>query len=127
MEPPQVVSLSFFDWASILLVAVVAWWALRSLVQLYGKTKTQLHESNQKMETERAERFIKQQESLEGSVRELIRVVSDLKSWVALEFVRRPDHERDIDQLREDIKAHADRFRDELDGHREQCPGRRTQ
>lgn len=125
MSEPVHMPLSAFDWASILFVCILAWWIIRSLVQLYLRTKADLQEAQQKIENDRAERFLQQQAAVEASVQELIKVVADLKGWVALEFVRRPDHQRDIDRLREDIDAHAERFVRELESHRGQCPGSR--
>lgn len=125
MPEPVHMPLSAFDWVSILFVVAVAWWAIRSLVGQYARVKGELQKAQQKADQERAERLLRQQESVERTVQELIRVVGDLKSWVALEFVRKPDHDREIDRLDNAIAEHAERFTRELESHRDQCPGRR--
>lgn len=109
MPEPVHMPLSAFDWASLVAAAILTWWAVRALIHVWIRAKTDLQRAQQRIEEERAGRILKQQESLECSVRELIKVVSDLKTWVALEFVRRPDHEREIQRLEGLIADHSDR------------------
>lgn len=120
-----VIHLSAADWVFVTVAVAVAWYAFRSLIQMWAKAKADLQKAEQALEEERTQRILKQQGSLEKAVQEVSKLVNELKSWVALEFVRRPDHERDIDRLHEAITDHAERFTRELESHRDQCPGRR--
>jgi hypothetical protein len=117
--------LSAFDWAITLLFAFLGWWAIRSLIQVYVRARADLQRAQQANEEERAQRILKQQESLESSVRDLIKVFSEFKTWVVLEFVRRPDHEKEIARLETTIADHAERFQVELKTHREESHGLR--
>ena len=125
MSEPVRMILSDFDWVTVVVCVIFGWWAIRSLIKLWSSAKADLQAAQQRLEDDRATRILRQQESLEGSVRELSNIVSEFKAWVALEFVRRPDHEREIGRLQEAIADHAERCDAALKEHREEFHGRR--
>lgn len=124
-QPPHV-ALSFFDWAVALGVVGVGSWMIRGLLQFYMAAKGDLQAAREKSEDERAARFLRQQESVEKTVQELIKVAAELRTWVVMEFVRQEDHRRDLARLESDISDQGEHFAAVLEAHRKECPARRS-
>jgi HAMP domain-containing protein len=91
--------LSAFDWAVILALASLLWFLLV--------------------------RDFRSRDRLAATVEKLGLTVSDLRTWMAENYVTRPEHLREIERLETSISEHADRWREDLDRHRIECPGRR--
>lgn len=93
-------SLSAFDWSTILGVLVFFWFLLQ--------------------------RDYKSRDKLADTVENLSQTVAGLRSWMAENYVTRPEHLREIDRLEVSIADHSERWREELSRHREECPARRS-
>lgn len=98
MEPPHPITLSFFDWATIMALAVLLWFLVT--------------------------REIRSRDRLATTVEKLGLTVSDLRTWMAENYVTRPEHLREIDRLETSIAEHAERWREDLAAHRSDCPER---
>ena len=99
MTEPAHLALSYFDWMTILALSALAWFLMV--------------------------RFVRSQDQLAAAVTALSKEVAELPGHIAANYVTKPDHNRDIDGLKEVITDHAERWREELVRHREECPGRR--
>lgn len=93
-------SLSAFDWACVLALAGLLWFLLV--------------------------RDFRSRDRLASTVESLGKTVADLRTWMAENYVTRPEHLREIERLETSIADHADRWREDLERHRSDCPGRRN-
>jgi hypothetical protein len=92
-------SLSAFDWATVLALAALAWFLLV--------------------------RDFRSRDELARTVQALAEAVGELRALMAEQYVNKDDHRRDIDRVSADIAMHAKQFQRELETHREECPARR--
>ena len=99
MEPSHPISLSMFDWATILALAGLAWFLLV--------------------------RNFRSQDELAKTVKCLAEELGKLRAHMAERYVAKPDHDRAISDLKGTIAEHAERWREDLETHRRECPGRR--
>ena len=90
--------LTGFDWATILAAAALLWFLLV--------------------------RDFKSRDRLAATVDELAGEVGKLRTWMAENYVTRPEHLREIVRLEASIAEHAERWREDLARHREECPTR---
>lgn len=72
-----------------------------------------------------AERNTLALERLNHAVAELGMAITEQKAWFVERYVHWDDHEKDMAQIRADIKAHAERFENELQQHLTTCPAMR--
>lgn len=96
-ETPHMV-LSAFDWASVLAATALLWFLIV--------------------------RDYRSRDRLAATVEKLGQTVSDLRTWMAENYVTRPEHLREIDRLEISIADHAERWREDMAAHRRDCPGR---
>ena len=99
MEPPHPLSLSLFDWATILALACLAWFLLT--------------------------RNFRAQDELARTVRGLAEELGKFRADMAERYVQKADQAREIDRLEQSIADHAERWREDLARHRDDCPDRR--
>jgi len=98
MEPARM-TLSAFDWSVVLALAGLLWFLFV--------------------------RDFKSRDRQTAAVESLSLEVGRLRAWMAETYVPKAEHLREIDLLRTSIADHAERWREDLNRHREECPARR--
>ncbi len=90
------ISLSSFDWATVMVLGLLAWFFFM--------------------------RDYRSRDELAKTVKALADAVSDLRALMAEQYVSKDDHRREIDRLSDDIDTWTERFRRDLESHKDECP-----
>lgn len=92
------VTLSAFDWATVLAMAGLLWFLFV--------------------------RDFKARDRQTAAVEALSAEVGRLRAWMAETYAQRTDLIREVERLEDSIAEQADRWREDMKRHREECPGR---
>jgi hypothetical protein len=111
-------SLSPFDWATLLAASVIVWWLIQRADK---KREAAVQQAEQIRETAAASR----QGAMDQTLGRLSNVVEDLsaalyqvKGWVTEHHVTKPDHQREMENLEKALRR-------DLEQHVINCPGRK--